>query len=118
MKNVALVLLASSLVVVSACSGAGEASDDGPPGRQVYVQAGCGGCHGADLEGLQTAPTLQNLEAHWNAEDLTAYLRSPDEVRTRRPKLQYRTEGYAAEMPAFQGSDEELTQLVEYLLAP
>jgi mono/diheme cytochrome c family protein len=117
MKHVALVLLAASLVFVGACSGSGEASDDGSPGRKVYVQAGCGACHGAALEGLQAGPTLQDLDVHWSADDLTAYLRSPAEVRAQRPKLQYRTEGYIAEMPAFRGSDEELQQLVDYLLA-
>ena len=78
MKHVALVLLAASLVVVGACSGAGEAADDSSPGRKVYVQAGCGGCHGADLQGLQTAPPLVDLAAHWDQASLTAYLRDPD----------------------------------------
>jgi mono/diheme cytochrome c family protein len=118
MKHVALVLLAASLVVVGACSGAGEAADDSSPGRKVYVQAGCGGCHGADLQGLQTAPPLVDLAAHWDQASLTAYLRDPATVRANNPQLQYRAEAYAAEMPAFRGTDEELTQLTEYLLAP
>ena len=117
MKHVALVLLAASLVVVGACSGAGEASDDSSPGRAVYVQAGCGGCHGADLQGLQTAPPLVDLAAHWSQASLSAYLRDPATERAGNPQLQYRAEAYAAEMPAFQGTDEELAELVDYLLA-
>jgi len=117
MKHVALVLLASSLVVVGACSGSGEASDDSSPGRAVYVQAGCGGCHGADRQGLQTAPPLVDLGVHWDQASLSAYLRDPAAVRAHNPQLQYRTEAYAAEMPAFRGTDEELADLVNYLLA-
>lgn len=117
MKHVALVLLASSLVIVGACSGSGEASGDSSPGRAVYVQAGCGGCHGANLQGLQTAPPLLDLKVHWDQASLSAYLRDPATERAHNPQLQYRTEAYAAEMPAFQGSDEELSDLVTYLLA-
>jgi len=103
----------------------GLAACGGPPpdpqvlerGAEVYAELGCGGCHGADLAGTSAAPSLDGLDAHWDAPDLVEYLRDPDAVRAGRPRLQYRSEEYPLEMPGYPDVPrEDLEALGRYLL--
>lgn len=88
------------------------------PVEHTLVQAkGCDGCHGDNLQGTATAPSLEDLQAHWDAESLTAYLREPAAVRAESSRLQVQNGRYPVEMPAIEGTDEELRRLAEILLS-
>lgn len=109
-------LAMAGLAALLACSG-GPAEVPSGPGAAVYSQLGCGGCHGPTGEGMPAAPALTGLAAHWNQQELVAYLRDPQSVLHERPRLQYRSEQYPLQMPAYAGASQaDLEALASYLL--
>ena len=111
--------LVCSLVVATAaaCGGAPELAEaDRHPGRQVFVDKGCAGCHGERGEAVRTAPELVELDAHWDPDTLVAYLRDPDGIKAASSRLQFVNEQYPVQMPPIKATDEELELLAGYVL--
>ncbi|MBO8170731.1 MAG: c-type cytochrome [Bacillaceae bacterium] len=76
-------------------------SEDASPGEKIWAkQASCIGCHAADMSGAGTVPGLTDVGSRLSAEEIKDVI-----VNGR------------GQMPGgmFQGTDEELDQLVEYL---
>lgn len=90
----------------------------GQPPEVVYVALKCASCHGADLEGQRTAPTLTGLTKRWSEDDLIGYLRDPRAVQAATPRLAYMAEKYPIEMPAYAHTDEQVLRgLISWILA-
>jgi hypothetical protein len=112
--------LGALLVAAGACGGPQQAptTNSGDPGRAAYFALGCASCHGADLAGTPTAPALTDLARHWQPATLGEYLKAPQEVRARTPRLQYLASRYRVKMPRPPSEDhEQLATLVSWLLA-
>ncbi len=110
-------ILAAVALATAACGGPTPDPQAVERGAGVYAELGCGSCHGADLAGTSAAPALDGLATHWQGPDLVAYLRDPRSVRAERPGLQYRSEDYPLEMPAYpEVSQEDIEALARYLL--
>ena len=77
----------------------------------------CLECHGPNLEGSASAPSLQKVSEEWKREELLKYFKNPrsfsDDPRISRFKGKYRLS-----MPSVDKlSDEELNILVNHLLS-
>ena len=106
------------VALTAGCGGDASTSADAHPGRQVLDELGCASCHGARLDGTRTAPPLADLESHWQADALVAYLQSPAQVARATPNIAYRNERYPLQMPSFGHVDEaKLRQLAEFLMS-
>ena len=97
------------------------ASNDQPApaagnGAMLYAQANCAMCHGADLSGARMGPPLLGLEQYWDAAGLTSYLRDPLSCAPSDERLKKLGAKYPATMPATAMSEEDLQQLVTWLL--
>ena len=77
----------------------------------------CLDCHGPNLKGSASAPSLQTLSEEWKREDLLNYLKNPrsfaDDPRISKFKGKYRL----AMPPVDKLNDEELNTLVNHLLS-
>lgn len=90
----------------------------GQPPEAVYVALKCASCHGADLGGQRTAPSLAGLTKRWSEDDLIGYLRDPRAVQAATPRLAYMAEKYPIEMPAYAHTDEQVLRgLISWILA-
>lgn len=87
-------------------------------GFMVYKEVNCTMCHGADRAGTTMAPALTGLEAYWDVEKLSQYLRDPETYAANDARLKDQDEQYDMQMPDFEGSDEELAALAAWLLKP
>ena len=84
---------------------------------EVLIGKGnCRMCHGSDLAGSGSGPSLSNLKENWNKEDLISYLKDPssfkDDSRIAKSKGKYRM----AMPPTDKLTDEELNIFVDHLL--
>jgi cytochrome c2 len=84
---------------------------------QIYKANNCAMCHGKDMGGNKMGPALTGLGANWDAGGLTAYLKNPEDRSVNEEHLAKLDEEYSLTMPAFEGSDEDLKVMVEYLLS-
>jgi len=90
----------------------------GQPPEVAYIALKCAKCHGADLQGQRTAPTLTALKKRWSEDDLVDYLRNPKAVQAATPRLAYMAEKYPIEMPAYPHTDEQVLRgLISWILA-
>jgi mono/diheme cytochrome c family protein len=91
-------LLVSMLVVaLAACSG---------EGHEIYMEAGCDECHGADLKGTPSSgPSLKGVSRHWNEEQMLSYFRDPDSVASLDPRLMDLRDRYGEGMPPLKLAD-------------
>jgi cytochrome c2 len=106
--------------------GCGESGPTAPAGLteahqagwQVYVDLECGSCHGDQREGKRSGPVLAELGTHWDQNQLVEYLKNPDAMVKTNPRLSYKAEKYAIDMPAYadKATDEQLTALAAFLL--
>ena len=124
MKAIGIVIVAIVIAIVVGCSqGEDEYQQDvvdltGEPPEMAYVALKCAKCHGAELEGQRTAPTLKNIGKRWTEDELITYLRNPPAVVAVTPRLAYMAERYPIGMPAYPHTDEQvLRDLMGYLLA-
>lgn len=107
-----LVVAVGLVTVGGGCSGPAEDS----PG--ALYRHRCARCHGSDLEGTPTAPSLQDLKRHWNPDTLARYLGDPEVVRRGDARLEAQSARYLIDMPAYDElSAGEMNGLVEFLLS-
>lgn len=77
----------------------------------------CKMCHGSDLSGSGSGPSLTKLNVRWNKEELKAYLKNPSSFKND-PKMVERKGKYRMSMPAADKlTADELEMLVDYLLS-
>ena len=90
----------------------------GKPPEVAFVALKCAKCHGAELEGQRTAPTLKNIGKRWSEDELVSYLRDPQAVVAVTPRLAYMAERYPIGMPAYPHTDEQVLRgLTGWILA-
>jgi len=124
MKTIGIVAAAC---IVFAVIGCGQHDDEfhqdivdltGQPPEVAYAALKCAKCHGAELEGLRTAPKLTGLTKRWAEEDLITYLRDPKAAHAAIPRLAYMAERYPIEMPAYPHTDDDVLRgLTAWILA-
>ena len=77
----------------------------------------CMTCHGSNLEGTASAPSLQKVSEVWNREDLIKYLKNPGTF-SNDPRISKFKGTYRLGMPPVDKlNDEELNILVNHLLS-
>ncbi|MGB7292267.1 MAG: cytochrome c [Thermodesulfobacteriota bacterium] len=107
MKHILIVIIGIAILMGSTMSGnlaqAGEGSVE--KGKELYGAKKCGLCHTVDGSGGKKGGDLSDVGDKRDAEWLTKYMKDPKSLLPE------------AKMPAFKGSDEELQDLVAYLLS-
>lgn len=107
--------LASLFLLVPACGGEPAAPRTG---AQLYVEQNCVQCHGRNGEGTQLGPSLTDKRAHWNREQLAAFLADPQAYAARDPRLSEQSQKYLMPMVKFLTlSKEERLAIADYVLA-
>jgi mono/diheme cytochrome c family protein len=85
-------------------------------GEEIYARTLCGQCHGADRRGTIQGPPLEDLQQHWTADELAAYLAAPINYVDTRPRLRALADRYKVLMPAMPLSNEERGAVSLFLL--
>jgi len=120
MKALSAVFLGVGLAATMiGCAGGGPVEPPGEPGSGpwLYVVKACGNCHGQEGQGSKTGPALKELGAHWDEEQLVAYLGDPKSVQAESPRLQVLSGAYPLNMPPAPDADErQLRTLAQHLL--
>ena len=87
-------------------------------GRLVYQVEACAACHGERGEGTEVAPALTGLAAHWQGDELAAFLIDPAPALGSDPRLAEMAARFVLEMPGVaKASSGDVADLVEYLLS-
>lgn len=84
---------------------------------EIFAANNCAMCHGKDMGGNKMGPALTGLSDYWDAESLVAYMKNPEDRSVNEEHLAKLDEEYSLTMPAFEGSDDDLKVMVEYLLS-
>lgn len=107
MKHILILVLGTAILIGSAMSGslARGAEGSAEKGKEVFDAKKCGLCHTVDGSGGKRGGDLSDIGDKKDADWLTKYLKDPKSLMPE------------AKMPAFKGSDEELQNLVAYLLS-
>jgi len=109
MKNI-LIYLGLILAVVALYGFAFTfAADEGPDGKQVFIDKKCAMCHSVESVGIEAtkksgAVDLSNTGADVEADFMTKYLLKEEKIDDKAHKTK------------FNGTDEELKALVDWLL--
>lgn len=95
-----------------------ESQSEQMSGAEILISNNkCMDCHGKNLEGTVSGPSLQNLSKNWNKEDLVKFLQDPrsfsDDPRMNVLKGKYRF----SMPPVSKLNDEELNILIDHLLS-
>jgi hypothetical protein len=106
MKNVALYLL--FVLSVIALYGFAFSMPGDAPGKKIFVDSKCTMCHSVTAAEITSkkkdASDLSTLSADMTSDFLTKYLKKEEAIDGEKHKT------------SFKGTDEELTQLVDWLL--
>ena len=107
MKHILVLAIGITILIGSVLSGrlALGAEGSAEKGKEVYDAKKCGLCHTVDGSGGKKGGDLSDVGDKRDAEWLTKYMKDPKSLMPE------------AKMPAFKGSDEELQDLVAYLLS-
>jgi cytochrome c553 len=94
-----------------------NASEQGFDPKVAVVKFNCVSCHGADLKGSGSGPSLVGLSSYYTADKLVAFLKEPHSFANE-PRHKDRVGKYPLMMPSFSNKDEqELLKVTEYLLS-
>ena len=83
-----------------------ERADPVAWGRELFTTKECANCHGGDASGAKAGPSLVGVSRRLKTDYLPAWIRNPAAFK---PDTQ---------MPAFDGSEEELRAVIAFLLEP
>lgn len=72
----------------------------------------CAECHGENLDGSETGPSLQNVAQYWTEDALVKYIYNPEFYMVSHQEVRQRNSGYEADMPAFIDMPEEDRRLL------
>lgn len=82
----------------------------------LIKENGCKTCHGSNLAGSGSGPSLMKLNEKWNKEELISFLKNPTSF-SNDPRLRASNGKYRMSMPPVDKlNDEELGVLAEHLL--
>jgi mono/diheme cytochrome c family protein len=117
MKVLPAMMVPVLLATLPACSMRKQPAD-GSTGEQIYRDSACATCHGEDLLGTGSAPTLLGLAENWEREALVEFLFEPSAFRKGNKRLVKLDLQFSADMPGFANlSDDERDRLAGFLLA-
>jgi cytochrome c2 len=107
MRHILIATLGIAILMGSVLSGRVVMGAEGSAekGKEVYDAKKCGLCHTVDGSGGKRGGDLSDVGDKRDAEWLTKYLKDPKALLPE------------AKMPVFKGSDEELQDLVAYLMS-
>jgi mono/diheme cytochrome c family protein len=107
MKHILVLIIGIAVSVGPVLSGPVALGAEGSPenGKEVYDAKKCGLCHTVDGSGGKKGGDLSDVGDKRDAEWLTKYMKDPKSLMPE------------AKMPAFKGSDEQLQDLVAYLMS-
>ena len=107
MKHILILIIGIAILMGSAMSGSLAQAQEGSvdKGKELFSAKKCGLCHTVDGSGGKKGGDLSDVGDKKDAEWLTKYMKDPKSLMPE------------AKMPAFKGSDEELQDLVAYLLS-
>ncbi len=110
-------MLAAVVGVVAACGPSEEQLARSDAGRRLYEREGCIACHGRDLRGTATAPSLRRVGRHWSEDDLVRFLADPAPWLARERRLRRLHEEHTATMPGVPYlSEEQRRDLAVFLM--
>jgi cytochrome c553 len=90
-----------------------------PPsiGSDLYVEYGCGICHGSERQGTDNGPPLIGLQELYTIDSLVQYLKFPVEVGERNKRLTKLREMYEPlVMPSYKDLSEDVLKEIATLL--
>jgi len=107
MRHVLVLSIGLAILMGSAMSGslAQGKEGSGEKGKEVYDAKKCGLCHTVDGTGGKKGGDLSDVGDKRDAEWLTKYMKDPKSLMPE------------AKMPAFKGTDDELQDLVAYMMS-
>jgi mono/diheme cytochrome c family protein len=107
MKGLLILIIGIAIMMGFAMSGGLAQGEKGSAekGKELYEAKKCGLCHTVDGSGGKKGGDLSDVGDKRDAVWLTNYMKDPKSVMPE------------AKMPAFRGSDEELQDLVAYLMS-
>jgi len=87
-------------------------------GDKLIISFGCTNCHGADIAGTNSAPSLKELKQFWGSRDaLINYLRNPNSFMDSDRFKGYRAKYPNGIMPSFGNKNvKDLGKIADYLL--
>jgi hypothetical protein len=87
-------------------------------GDKLVMSFGCVNCHGADLAGTNSGPSLRGLKEFWGSRDaLINYLRNPNSFMDSDRFKAYRSKYSSGIMPSFGNKNvKDLGKIADYLL--
>ncbi len=85
--------------------------------QELVVKLGCVKCHGADLNGTKSGPSLHNVRDNWSRDKLINYLRNPESYMDSDRFKIFKQKYPEQIMPSFNNIQvKELGKIAEYLL--
>jgi cytochrome c2 len=107
MKHILILLIGTVVLMGSAMSGSLAQAQEGSveKGKEVFSAKKCAICHKVNGVGGKMGPDLSDIGDKKDSEWLTKFLKDPKSLMPE------------AKMPAFKGSDQELQDLVAYLMS-
>ena len=103
-------------------SGMGMMTESAPAkemsGKDLVGAWNCASCHGSDLKGTSTAPSLYALSTVYSAEQLASYLQNPNSLMGSDRFKAYKQKYRSGTMPSFGNKDvKDIQKVVEYVLS-
>ena len=96
----------------------GEQTNAELTGDKLIMSFGCVNCHGADLAGTNSGPSLKGLKQFWgSSDDLINYLRNPNSFMDSDRFKEYRAKYPNGIMPSYGNKNvKDLGKIADYLL--
>lgn len=96
----------------------GEQTNAELTGDKLIMSFGCVNCHGADLAGTNSGPSLKGLKQFWGSrDDLINYLRNPNSFMDSDRFKEYRAKYPNGIMPSYGNKNvKDLGKIADYLL--
>ena len=83
----------------------------------LIANLGCVNCHGSDLNGTNSGPSLKMIKGYWTRDALINYLRSPVSYSRDERFEKYQQQFPNVVMPSFSNVDvKQLGKIADYLL--
>lgn len=94
----------------------GLPSADEIDGAEVYKNAGCSSCHGADLSGRKMGPPLTGIAPYWTVDEMVRWLKDPSSAYGKDRLVEIGREYGIVMPPANRLTETELEALARWLM--
>jgi len=92
-------------------------SSENISGKDLIGRIGCYNCHGNDLAGTTSGPSLVGINKFWSRDQLINYLRNPNSFMSSERFQDYKAKYPNVIMPSYTNIDvKDLGKIAEYLL--